>query len=196
MKIKNTLLVIFLYALLSSSFVSADVICVKNKVPLVNGEISLKRSVKRVTSSTCPGRHTFLMDLSNLVGETGDLPAAASGKTFSGTFATGGTATGVGDFSSDSITFPTKLASDPIPHVVEFGGPATTECPGSFSIPQALAGHLCIYVGDRSNVENHRIWDPISSNGEDASIYGAAMYAYATGAGRFYSWGTWAVTTN
>jgi hypothetical protein len=196
MNLKNLALVIVTCSLLSASVVFADVLCVKNKVGVLQDAINLKKNLKRVTGNTCPAKHTLLMDLSNLVGETGNLPKAATGKTFTGTFSTGGRATAIGDWLSDSINFPTQLANAPVPHVIEDGGLPTTECPGTFSNPSALAGHLCIYVSYQDGVANHTVWSPTTSNSDEASVYGAAIYSYATGAGRFYSWGTWAVTTN
>ena len=181
---------------MSFTYASADVLCVKNKVAVVSGRVNFKNNIKRVSGTTCPARHTQLLDLTNLVGETGNLPNAAAGKTFTGTFSTGGTSAAIGDWSSDTINFPTKLSSNPTPHIIEVGGAATIECPGTYIDPQAIAGHLCIYVGDSSNVTGHSIWSPTTHTSAQASVYGAAIYAYADSINQFYSWGTWALTTN
>lgn len=186
-------MIVFVAVLFCAVTVSADVVCVRKKVSVANGRINLGRSVNKVSGSSCPSNSKLIADLSGLPNEAGDIPAAAAGKLFTGSFATGGTAGTGTEYSGGVITFPASLSGTLPAHVIEFGGSPTAECPGTFSVPDAAPGHLCVYVSFQDNVTVHTVYGTIDSYSGESSRLGAGVYSYATAAGPFYSWGTWAV---
>jgi hypothetical protein len=187
------LMIAFIVALLFAGTASADLVCVKKKVRVVNGKVNLGASVTKVSGSTCPASSKLIANLSALPNESGATPATVAGKLLTGSFSTGGTAASAGDYSAGIITFPFPLSGTKNAQVVESGGSPTAQCPGTYAAPDAVAGYLCIYVSFQDNVTNHTPYGTIDSFSAEASRLGAAVYSYATSSGRFYSWGTWAV---
>jgi hypothetical protein len=186
------LVVLFLILGLVVSNLNADVLCVKKKVTIVNGKANLGKSVKRVTGDSCPSNSNLLMNLGNLADESTEFPEVAPSKLMTGAFGTGGTASGIGDYIATSISLPFNCSGQLTAQIVEFGGSPTTECPGTYDLPEALPGYLCVYVSFADNVNLHRSWDPLTSTDGTASKFGTSLYAYSIAAGRYYSWGTWA----
>jgi hypothetical protein len=76
------------------------------------------------------------------------------------------------------------------------GGPGTIGCGGSFNVPSAPSGHLCVYFGagsldttlELSSIEIRTL----SLGATGANTFGAAVTAKFTGPG--YLMGSWAVT--
>jgi hypothetical protein len=126
------------------------------------------------------------------------LTVLPSGKTETGVFDAEGTASGVGDLASASISFSIPLASAPTPTLVSSGTSAS--CPGSVAAPAAAPGQLCLYIGSQVNVavvggaDDAATTDPISGDAASASPYGAGLFVNSAAAGNFYLMGTWAVT--
>ena len=116
-----------------------------------------------------------------------------SGKTLRGHYIARSTAYGSSAHGADSISFGFPLASAPTPHFVQLGSPAPSECPGSVDAPQAAAGHLCVYEGQRQDVGNVLVCAVTSC--PSATRYGAAVKVTSMSVtGVFVSSGTWAVT--
>jgi hypothetical protein len=123
----------------------------------------------------------------------GTLPA---GKTLRGNWMSSGRASVPGDVSDDSIAFLYRLGAAPTAHLLAPGAPATPECPGSLSVPQAASGHLCLYTTVSLNVQTRYTCNPItnSCSSSQTNVYGTIVRIYAAAAGFYFSWGTWAVT--
>lgn len=103
---------------------------------------------------------------------------------------------GYDGYAFDSISFGNALPAAPVAHWIAEGATPPAECPGSYTNPQALPGHLCIYETDGNNISFRLVirGDSPSADGK-ASPWGAAIYIYAaTIPSLTYSWGTWAVT--
>jgi Collagen triple helix repeat (20 copies) len=115
------------------------------------------------------------------------LPA---GKSLKGAWSLSGTNT----IESRAISFNIPLASAPIRHFIQAGAATPAGCTGNVSNPGADPGHLCIFVGYRSNVTNLTGgWSP--ENGSHVgNRFGLVLFASGTAAGFWEMAGTWAVT--
>jgi hypothetical protein len=80
-------------------------------------------------------------------------------------------------------------------HILKESAAPTTECPGSAEEPEALAGSLCVYTVEESNV-NLNFMAIVGVNGfGGASPAGAVIIAGTKAAGgRLHMYGSWAVT--
>jgi hypothetical protein len=116
-----------------------------------------------------------------------------SGKPMRGVFMIGETSAGGLTFGENSFSFPRPLASAPVPHYVAEGAVPPAACPGSNDNPQARPGHLCVYENDSGNLGSFTILNP-TTNTAGASRWGFMVQTTNSGAGLFYSNGTWAVT--
>jgi hypothetical protein len=121
----------------------------------------------------------------------GDLPA---GKTIRGHYSIYDRATGAGEYQYADISFGFRLAAPPAIHYIKNGSAAPPECPGTVAVPEAAAGHLCVY--ESSTITNsgtdRNAWTPISSQ---TGRFGASVYTNSAAAGLYYTFGTWAVTS-
>lgn len=108
-----------------------------------------------------------------------------SGKTVRGSYSMAGTAGAGADLANTALSFGFRLAAEPTPHLIRMGDSAPAECPGSFAVPEASSGHLCIYEDSVTNTQG------ISLNTVEAS--GATIFIRSNAAGDFFSFGTWAV---
>ena len=123
---------------------------------------------------------------------TTNLP---SGATLRGAFQVAGTDTpAVAGAAASAISFVFPLAETPEPHLVPEGGPAVAECPGSVSAPEALPGHVCVYVGNAANASSISILDPVTGIGPGASRFGITISATGSFDSNYFLSGTWAVT--
>jgi hypothetical protein len=130
-------------------------------------------------------------------GETGPagplVTTLPSGKTLRGSYAVTVVATAAGQVSRVGVPFGFTLSAKPTVHRIAAGGAPTTECPGSVTEPQALAGNLCVYektLGDATELE---IFDPTTGN-SGSSQFGWYARIQSAAAGEALSYGTWAVT--
>jgi hypothetical protein len=116
----------------------------------------------------------------------GNLPR---GKTIRGSWVIVDTAAAVGSQDQTPISYGFRLASAPARHYIQVGTPPTAECPGSGANPRAQPGHLCLYEtfnGNTSSRGVQAVSDPRS---------GAEVFASAAGAGNYFTFGSWAVTS-
>lgn len=184
------LVAIIFVGLLGASVASAEVLCVKNSTKsskVKNSRVSINLGGQLATSpTTCPAGFKQVADL----GQASGL-SLLSGQTLTGIFnLSGGNGEG---YAADSISFSKPIVAPPTVEVVKPGLTSST-CTGSVSNPTAPAGRLCIYQAYQSNISSIGTYDPTSINFNSASKYGAALYGYASGAGNFFTWGTWAVS--
>ena len=110
----------------------------------------------------------------------------ASGDTLRGMWAAAGTKTSTFVMEA-AISFQVPLAQAPQSQFVPFGGPPTTECPGSFDTPEAAPGFICFY----SNFDTNNV------TGLDmrTTQFGARVFPTGVPAASNYEIeGTWAVT--
>jgi hypothetical protein len=124
------------------------------------------------------------------VGPAGPFPAVLpAGVTLRGAFNLGGTATAIGQLANTSISFVFTLASAPTVQVVA-AGTATppANCPGTVALPQAKPGFLCVFEAQDASVTGVQV------NGSERT--GGTIFVNATATGVFFSFGTWAVTSN
>lgn len=124
---------------------------------------------------------------------TGNLP---SGATLRGVFQIAGTDTpAAAGRAAAAISFVFPLAEPPAPHLVQEGGNPVMECPGSVSAPEAMPGHVCVYVGSNSNATSLDILDPVTGSGpEMSSRFGVSVAAVGSFDANYFVSGTWAVT--
>jgi hypothetical protein len=121
---------------------------------------------------------------------TGSIPR---GLTLRGTYGLHVPAMGA---ARHGVSFGVQLASAPVAHYLNAGSPSTTECPGSSTNPQALAGHLCLYEDNVSAAITGRCI--LSGNGNscgNAGRWGFIFSGTVAGAVSGHVWGTWAVTS-
>jgi hypothetical protein len=120
-------------------------------------------------------------------GPPGPFPdALPAGETIRGAFNMGGTAAAASDLANTSVSFAYALAAAPAIHFVRQGTAAPAACPGNATFPQAANGTVCIYETERLNTAGGQV------NAVNRS--GATIFIESTAAGRFFSFGTWAVT--
>jgi len=126
-------------------------------------------------------------------GEAGPFPATLpAGKTLKGSWAIGGQ--GSGDLGITEIAFSYPLATAPVPHTIAPGAPAPAGCSGNVVDPGASPGHVCIFRGSESAVGTFGNYNPEDGDNGEASKQGIVVFAYNSGAGIFWTGGTWAVT--
>lgn len=94
------------------------------------------------------------------------------------------------------ISFVFTLPSAPTPHYLASasGSPATADCPGSLSDPEAAPGQFCIYEGGRFNTGQPAICNPTANVcGTGVSPFGAFLQVNSSSLDYFAN-GTWAAT--
>jgi len=125
------------------------------------------------------------------IDSTGFLPGGTPpvGTTVRGNYALGNDSS----YAWDSFSWGFELPGRPISHFITEGTWPTAECPGSDVDPQAIAGHLCVYEAEQSNVSGQDVFSASHGSG-DADAYGGSVIGYQIAAGDFWSYGSWAVT--
>lgn len=177
---------------------------------------------KGPTGPTGPGGATGLTGPTGTAGATGPTgsPWVPENELPSGAMLTGSWSVGhltAAQTSEDPfspiyvpISFPIPLGVE-LPgsavHILYKGDPATTECPGSVSDPEAQAGHLCVYTTDQVSPPFHPANEPngkwlVSAITKATSLKGGETGASKTGAflnvlaleKGVFAYGVWAVT--
>jgi hypothetical protein len=128
------------------------------------------------------------------------LPA---GQTLRGAFNLDAAAAAGGASVGQGLSFGLSLRTAPTLVIRAPTDPATAQCPGSVGNPTAANGVLCVYVSSASaNTATTaefptglRVID-FPSGSQGANVFGAEMFIFSSGAGRFFVDGTWAVTGN
>jgi hypothetical protein len=173
-----------------------------------NGTISVSLTVTRpdgiVFSSTAEvnlvtGLGPWKDDASNSGTFQINPPSPATGArrriTLKGVYSSGFTAAGANAFQATQFSFGRTLPEAPlapVANIIPFGGPPTTNCPGTFANPQALPGQLCLYERSKANA-SYQVADAAAVLGV-ADTLGAHLFVVAEGAGGVAIAGTWAVT--
>jgi hypothetical protein len=103
-----------------------------------------------------------------------------------------GTAAGA-DYAA-VISFPVPLAEDPVAaHFIRPGEAPPAECPGTFTAPAALPGHVCIFEGMGGGYAGVSLW--CLGSGCLTDRFGQRISFYDDGtAGDLFSFGRWVVT--
>ena len=117
-----------------------------------------------------------------------------SGKTLRGRFEAGDGSppNAVGNVASEGISFGVQLPSAPTSNIV-MAPPGPAQCPGTVADPRAAAGHLCIYVGDRTGVSQvDTLTDGAVFGG--TTRHGTGVFVVSNTTGTFGARGSWAVT--
>ena len=130
-------------------------------------------------------------------GPAGPFPTTnlPSGATLRGVFEVAGTDTpAVAGSAASAVSFVFPLAQAPEPHLVPEAGPPVAACPGSVGAPEALPGHVCVYIGSMSNASSIAISDPVTGIGPGSSRFGIAISAVGSFDSNYLVSGTWAVT--
>lgn len=109
-----------------------------------------------------------------------------------GTYALGGTATAANQPFSDSIGFGVTLGAAPTVHYINAGTLPPAGCSGTVAAPDAAPGHLCVFESLGGNVTTRDI-DNANGNHPLSSPFGANIWAYSTGAGPVFVYGSFAV---
>jgi hypothetical protein len=118
-----------------------------------------------------------------------------SGKTLRGTYAVETT----GKTTETAVSYAFPLASAPTAHYIAKTSTPPSECPGSVTDPQAAAGNLCVYEGDRSDPGTHpngaQVFDPEIGGAGTVDRFGFGVsLGQASGGSSIYASGTWALT--
>lgn len=120
------------------------------------------------------------------------LGALRSGQTLRGVFGLGATTDVAGETIRGAESFQFPLRSTPAVTVLE-PDQTTADCGGlgggTSQTPQAVPGHLCVYVTKRVNLADT---EPLTL--ENATRLGFGLVAKAKGTGEYYAYGQWAVT--
>jgi hypothetical protein len=122
------------------------------------------------------------------------LGTLKSGETLRGVFDLGGTVpTGaIGDTTRSAMSFQFPLQNAPTVTVLQ-PGQTTAACGGlgggNNQTPQASAGNLCVYVTEKTNLDETT---PLSV--ENNTRLGFGLVAKAKDPGAYYAFGQWAVT--
>jgi len=120
-------------------------------------------------------------------GPPGPFPTALpAGQTIRGAFNMGGTAAAADDLANTSISFAFALSAAPTIHFITQGTAPPSQCPGNATFPQAANGNLCIYETEHTNSTGGQV--------NEVNRSGATIFVESTTSGRFFSFGTWAVT--
>ena len=207
----SLLAVTFFY---SAPLAAQEQLCVKNfqAVNSRSNRVVLRRAL-RIVDGDCPRGFNGLGSVKGDQGDQGvqgeqgepgplvtELPSA---ETLTGFYALGGTADAADEVFYTEIGFQFSLASTPTVEVIEQGGAATENCPGSASAPVAVPGYLCIYEGsdgrtlfsttNRKNLRTQN-FSLVQFDTYAATAYGARVSIQSVAAGNASSRGTWAVT--
>jgi hypothetical protein len=126
-----------------------------------------------------------------LKGATGFTETLPGGKTEKGTWAvvTSGLAGGLVDVGFSAISFTIPLAAvlaETSVHVLGAAAPATTECPGTATNPEAIEGNLCVYTAEESESLFGGELHPNTAGGAALEFVGSSLGGYGSG--------SWAVT--
>lgn len=121
---------------------------------------------------------------------------APRGVTLSGVWGMLLNATAAGQLDAQAMSFGRTLSASPafVPaNVIPPTGPATANCPGSYDEPRAAPGQLCLYEGQRLNVNLVTVSSAKFTTLDSTDRNGAAVGIRATAAGVAISSGKWAV---
>ncbi len=154
------------------------------------------RGLRGLTGAQGAKGATGAQGAQGLQGPTGPFPGVLpSGKTIRGQYAMYDRAVGASEYAYDAISFGFTLASPPQVHFIKTGTAPPATCPGTVTSPQANAGHLCVY--ESATIANagadRNAWTLPA--GAAAGTIGASVYTSSAGAGNYYDFGTWAVTS-
>jgi hypothetical protein len=123
------------------------------------------------------------------VGEPGPFPTSLpSGKTETGAFSAGITATAAGQVLETAVSFPYPVTG--LTAVYVKAGATSTTCTGTSASPTAPAGFICIYERTGFNVEGGR---GVNYPPEAA---GFGLYAFSAAPGLAEMQGSWAATAS
>jgi hypothetical protein len=134
-----------------------------------------------------------------LTGPAGPVTSALpAGVTLRGTFVVSGNATAFGQSADQAISWGFSLAEAPTVHYVNYGAAVPAACAGGTAVaPRADPGNLCLFESNPPfNSTLRSEYDPTVTNdlANQATPYGAAVYAISAAAGGFIVRGSWAVT--
>ncbi len=188
---RNTIALLALFlALGGTTYAASNALLPKNSVAspqVVNGSLKVKDLSKKARKALKGNRG--LQGTSGATGATGATGPAGpfpsnlqSGQTLRGHYNMTNHASAGGEITGEHISFGFTLASAPT------RGSGATDCPGTFSNPQAAPGKLCLYDRQRSNITAP---DPVTFNVDQ---YGADVEDHSAAANIYYDIGTWAVT--
>jgi hypothetical protein len=130
-------------------------------------------------------------------GAPGPFPSVVpSGKTLTGVWTIGTTATAANQYTNAAVSFDFPFATAPQPELVISGGKndAPTKCTGTANAPKAARGYLCVYVATRINSSALQPYSPLTNSIYTATRFGWGIYAGSAAAGNVVDQGTWAAT--
>jgi hypothetical protein len=125
----------------------------------------------------------------------GSLPSAKTLRGVYALYAVAPSPVTPADFEEDAISFGFTLAAKPVAHYVFSGDPATAECPGSASSPQAAPGNLCVYESIAAdNAGPTGVFNPVDNAANQSATRGFGVHVEPEGPGPYWVQGSWAVT--
>jgi hypothetical protein len=120
-----------------------------------------------------------------------------SGKTLRGVWAVDYIATAGSQYAFPYASFALRLASTPaapFANIIDVGGSATANCPGTVTNPAAAAGQLCVYAARATNCTFQCIGNASGTSCNAADPFGFLISLRSSAAGGVVCNGTWAVT--
>ncbi|HEU4706429.1 MAG TPA: hypothetical protein VFS64_04500 [Solirubrobacterales bacterium] len=113
-----------------------------------------------------------------------------SGTTIRGVFDLGSTAAAAADTARGAVSFQFPLLNPPAVTVLQ-AGQTSANCSGlgGGQTPQATGGNLCVYLTEKSNLDEA---PPLTV--ENNTRLGFGLVAKAKAAGAYFAYGQWAVT--
>jgi hypothetical protein len=144
-----------------------------------------------VTTAKIPNGAVTLAKLGSDVAPL--LGTLRSGQTLRGAFDVGSTSAAVGDLVRSASSYQFPLQNQPSVTVLQ-PGQTSANCTGlgagSAQTPQATGGNLCIYITEKSNLDETT---PLAA--ENNTRLGFGLVAKANAAGSpYFAYGQWAVT--
>jgi len=121
----------------------------------------------------------------------GTVAPLKSGQTLRGVFDVGGTAAAAGGTAKGAVSYLMPLVNPPAVTVLK-PGETSANCGGlgGGATPAATAGNLCVYLTERTNLDETELAKLVESN----TRLGFGLSAKALAGGNFSAIGQWAVT--
>lgn len=121
----------------------------------------------------------------------GTVSTLKSGQTLRGVFDVGGTAAAVGDIAKGAVSYLMPLINPPAVTVLK-PGETSANCGGlgGGATPAATAGNLCVYLTEKTNLDESELAKLVENN----TRLGFGLSAKALNTGNFSAIGQWAVT--
>jgi hypothetical protein len=163
---------------------------------LANGSVNQQKLADNaVTAAKLAEKSVTPAKLSFQTTAPGTVQSLAGGQTLRGVFDLGGTAAEAGDIAKAAVSYYSPLVNPAVVAVL-LPGQTTASCPGlgtGGTTPAAVAGALCIYVTEASNLADAKPTEGLVAEANTRLGFGLSAIAKEK-AKPFFAIGQWAVT--